>query len=143
MSRFCMLGYGIRINGKDFQGKAVASEDTIFLALKGRVGVSGQGVLGHLIQSAINKMSEKEEFPYQCPVEDLPDEVTSDPEWPLKNRKGDVVVLPRSAIKSLKLGPWFYSLLSIKATDITFKVAVGVFSRRRIRRFLTENGWTL
>jgi hypothetical protein len=58
-----------------------------------------------------------------------------------EKEKGEVIVVPRADIQSLRLGSWWHSLLTIKTPERTFQAGVSIFKRRKLREFFTEHGW--
>jgi hypothetical protein len=78
-----------------------------------------------------------------CDLFQLPEPVRAalDPKSKRKHAT-DVIILRRDAISLVKLGA-LNNTISIKVGPDRFGVITGLFSKGRIRQFLTSNGWTL
>ena len=140
MPRYLTFGNSTRFGLCDYYGPVIASPEALFLMLAVRPG----GLVGGLLQMGVEKLSRKKEITYLCDLSEFPEEITTDPDWPLKKKKkGEVIVVPRADIKSLRLGSWLHSLLTIKTPERTFQAGVSIFKRSKLREFFTEHGWEL
>lgn len=146
MAKFCKVGNErIRVAGDEYTATTVVSPDAIYMAVGQKTTMLGNhfGAVGALISLGIDKLLSKSQL-HAIDIAELPAEVVADPEWPLKKKKsGQVVVIPRTVVESLRLKPWYNSLLRIETVAETFDVIVGLWTRAKARRFLTEHGWSL
>jgi hypothetical protein len=75
------------------------------------------------------------------PVSNLPSQILDDPDWPLDDRHGSVVVLPRSEVRGLRFS--WTGFLHVKLDNVTYRVAVGWFKKKRARAILQQLGWPI
>jgi hypothetical protein len=69
----------------------------------------------------------------------LPPEITQHPEWPLKWKKGRVIVVPREAVDSVRYS--FWTTFDLQTEQQVFRVGLRLLRRRRVLEFLRESGW--
>jgi hypothetical protein len=79
---------------------------------------------------------------YTSQLSDLPAEVVEDCEWPVRQQSGQVLVVPRDSVESVRI-PWFWldNRIYITTADSQFSTVYNWFRLKRIRRFLTDCGW--
>jgi hypothetical protein len=138
---FTKLGGTFTVKGSRWSGPAVASPIAIYLlkVAQQNSGVYGGGLVGYMVATALTKNDDTR----SCDLFQLPEPVRTalDPKSKRK-RGGDVIILRRDATSLIKLGRINNTLL-IRLGPDRFGVVVGLFSKGRIRQFLTGNGWTL
>jgi hypothetical protein len=71
---------------------------------------------------------------------DLPHEITSDPDWPVKQSQGPVLILPRKAIQSIRYSFWQWGIF-LQTADLEFRIEPPFFGRTRVLNWLREVGW--
>jgi hypothetical protein len=138
---FLKLGSSFTVKGSRWSGPAVASPTAIYLlkVAQQKGAAYGGGLVGYMVASALAKNDDTR----SCDLFQLPEPVRAalDPKSKRKHAI-DVIILRRDAISLVKLGA-INNTMSIKVGPDRFSVITGLFSRGRIRQFLTGNGWTL
>jgi hypothetical protein len=140
LPRFLAIGWSTRFGNFDYYGPVVASADAIFMFLESG---SGHGLVAKLIDTVAQRLSAHPEAAYQCDLSELPIETVGNPDWPIRKTQGRIFVVPRQAVKSVNLGPWWHSLLHVRTEEVRFQIGVSIFKRREARRFLREMNWDL
>jgi hypothetical protein len=139
---FMKIGGQFSVPGGKWTGMTIASPKAIYM-LKGSKQASATayhlgGVAGALIQQAFAKDDDVR----TCAVGELPEPVRMMLDRKGKKAAKDAIVLPRGAINHVKVGS-FNNVLTIRLDPDKFTLNRGLFSGKKIRRFLGENGWTL
>jgi hypothetical protein len=145
MAKFCKIGSDrIRVKRNEWFATTVGAPDALYLAVAGKVTMFGSAdwvVAGLIEQTAADRPPAARIV--LTDLSSLPTEVRWDPEWPFYQKGGPVLVIPRAAVRSLRLGPWYSSWLEIETDGPCFHVIVGLLARARTRRFFAEHGWAL
>src|SRR5687768_15168385 len=153
MPRFMQISKAFRIGQsptKNYSGIAVASADAFFLivgsnALATGLGLSG-GLVGGFLAGVLHKAVPGRYLPgaasdlTETDLAELPVEVTGHPDWPVKSRKGPVIVVPRPAIRSVRYSFWKWGIF-LETKDIEFRLEPPFFGRKKVLAFLREIGW--
>jgi hypothetical protein len=129
---------------KECFGPCVVSKDAIYLIIDPTLSVGGVGLgpaIANLANEAMSSAVAKADTPYTQELEELPSEVTGDPEWPVTQTTGRVFVVPRESVTQLKY-PWWGGLTIITPQQ-KFQVSPNMFLRKGVVRFLKEQGWEL
>jgi len=126
-----------------FFGAAVASHESFYLVVSG----SGFGVtpLGALAADVIEQFLKPIEFAPGVRVSDLArllEEVTGDPDWPLRAHEGLVIVVPREAVRAVRYSFWKWRIyLCTETMDIGIEPPL--FGRKQVFAFLRDRGWNV
>ncbi len=129
---------------KECFGPAVVSRDAIYLIIDPTLSVGGLGAgpaIANLANRVMSSAAAKTKTPYSQDLEDLPDEIASDPEWPITQTSGRVFIVPREAVTKLKY-PWWGGLTILTEAQ-KFEVSPNMFLRKSVVRYLREQGWEL
>jgi hypothetical protein len=146
---------GIRI-GKKVSGLhsavSIASADAFFLVVGKnafRAGMEiGGGALGALLGIALGRLGKRKPLIeagsklVETTVEDLPDDITGDPDWPAGIREGPVIVIPREAVVSVRYSFWQWGIF-VQTEKVELRIEPPFFGRRKVLAFLREAGWDL
>jgi hypothetical protein len=141
---------GTRVSGL-YSAVTVASAEAIFLVVgrnAARMGMEfGGGALGALLGMALDKFGKKKPLVEASGVvvttlEDLPEEITGDPGWPIRQDRGPVIVIPREAALSVRYSFWQWGIF-VQTEEIEFRIEPPFFGRRQVLDFLRETGWGL
>jgi hypothetical protein len=79
--------------------------------------------------------------PRQRPLEQLPPAVTGHPDWPVQQKTGPVIFLPRKAVQSLRI-QWAGYLI-LWADDKKYKIEIGTLQKEKVRQVLAALAWTV
>jgi hypothetical protein len=70
---------------------------------------------------------------------DLPEDIRSDPEWPITQKEGLVYFFPKDEVEAIKV-TWVGNLY-LWFKGLKYTVEVGTFSAAKVRHFLAECRW--
>jgi hypothetical protein len=73
-------------------------------------------------------------------LDELPDEVTGDPDWPVPWPAGPVLVVPRRAVRSLSTSV-MRGGIELELRDVRILIFTPLFRRRKMAAYLTAAGW--
>ena len=128
---------------KEAFGPIVVSKEAFFLVIEaGSAQWAADalgGLVGRVIYKAVSSNTKTKLDAMECCLSELPTDVTGDPQWPIKKAEGRVIVIPRHAIKSLNY-PW-WSTLCVETSEQKFNLAVTIFFRKGILKFLRDAEW--
>jgi hypothetical protein len=146
---------GIRIGKKVsglYSAVSVASDEALFLVVgsnAARAGMEiGGGALGVLLGLALDRLGRKKPLVeagsdvVETTLEDLPEEVTGHPDWPLRVRRGPVLIIPREAALSVRYSFWQWGIF-VQTAEVEFRIEPPFFGRGKVLVFLREAGWGL
>jgi hypothetical protein len=144
------IGSAFTANGVKWQGAVIASPEAIYLLKVARVsaGVAGAaaagGLVGGLIAGAIAAATRKPDDNRTCTYFQLPEQVRSHPDWPIKKRKKDVdvIVIARDSAPPLT-HPRFTNLIKLTVKGITYVIEYTLFAGGKTKRFLAAAGWAM
>jgi len=145
MSRFVTLGREFRFNGNDYRGHVVASADAFYFVIDPHGMPHAGGLLGAAFEAVREHFNSKgAQTCYTRQLAELPAEITSDPDWPVRQTQGSVLVVPREAVANVHF-PWLWldNRVCISAAEVEFSTVFNLFRRGNIRRSLADIGWTL
>lgn len=128
-----LIGRGLR--AKRYFGPVVASSDAFFLCLVS----SSLGAMLGLVGAALEALASGKREIMEGDLSKLPSEITQHPDWPIRWKKGRVIVVPREAVDSIQYSFWASSDLQTKQQ--VFRVNLRLLRRRRVLAFLRESGW--
>src|SRR5437899_10284099 len=114
---------GIRIGKKAsglYSAVSIASADAFFLVIGKnafRMGMeTGGGALGALLGIALDRLGKKKPLVeagtrvVETALEDLPEEITGHPDWPVEIEQGPVILIPREAVVSVRYSFWQWGI---------------------------------
>lgn len=145
MSQHKIIANNFRVFGpkkKEFVGPVIASSDGYYLVIKGTAGQAViAGTLGPLFGTiALKTMAEtmkgRKEV-YETTIQKIPATVKA--RWPVKLYKGRVIVVPRDAITNITYS--FWGTYDLETPDATFAIALKLWGRRKVVKFLRDVGW--
>lgn len=139
---FMKIGSQFTVLGTRWSGTTIASPKAIYLMKSAKASSAAAygvgGLAGVLIQHALSKDDDVR----TCLVGELPEPVRLKLDPKGKKAAKDAVVLPCGAIRHVKAGS-FNNVLTVHIGGDKFTMDRGLFSGGKLKRFLTENGWTL
>jgi hypothetical protein len=144
MPRFRIIANSFTIgNLQEFRGPVIASPDAIILVMDysplDNVRVTclqfGIPILGTVVR-LLNKVRR----PTQIDYADLPAEITSHPDWPIKRKHVPVILIPASCVDRLEIA-YFGAPLEIRCDSIVYRASVGLLRNASVIRFLRSTGW--
>ena len=139
---FMKIGGQFSVPGGKWTGMTIASPKVLYM-LKGSKQASATAYhLGGLAGALIQQAFAKDDDVRTCTVGELPEPVRMMLDRKGKKAAKDAIVLPRAAINHVKVGS-FNNVLTVRLDPDKFTLNRGLFSGKKIRRFLGENGWTL
>jgi hypothetical protein len=146
---------GIRIGKKAsglYSAVSIASADAFFLVVGRnafRMGMeAGGGALGALLGIALDKLGKRKPLVeagqrvVETTIEDLPEEITDHPDWPIAVKEGPVIVIPREAVVSVRYSFWQWGIF-VQTEKVEFRIEPPFFGRKKVLNFLREVGWQL
>jgi hypothetical protein len=146
---------GIRIGKKTsglYSAVSIASAEAFFLLIGQnamRMGMeAGGGALGALLGIALDKLRKKQplveagESVVETTLDDLPEEITDHPDWPIRRHEGPVIVIPREAVLGVRYSFWQWGIF-VETEQIEFRIEPPFFGRKKVLNFLREAGWEL
>lgn len=144
MPRFLILGHEFRFNRNDFKGPVIASADAFYFVINKYGLADGTGILGGLLTCLNEHLGKKTSAnDYMRDLAELPPEITQDPDWPIDQPFGPVLIIPRSVIVAVTVPRfWLNNRVYVCADGLEVSVVYNLFRRGKIRRFLAEIGWT-
>ena len=136
---FLKVGRTFSVRGSPWLGLAVASPRAFYLLkVAQNANYHGGGLVGALVSAAMTKHDDTR----TCDLAQLPPPVRSALDPKGKRERGDVVILRRDAVSLVKMGR-INNLIRVWTGGDRFGITTGMFRNGPIRRFLTENGWTI
>ncbi len=144
MARYLKIGSAFHLGEsvtRGCNGAVVASREGFYLVVSG----SGFGAtpLGALAAAVIEHFLKPIDFAPGVRVTDLaelPEEVTGDPDWPVRATEGPVIVVPRKAIRAIRYSFWKWRIyLCTETMDVGIEPPL--FGRKKVFAFLRESGW--
>ncbi|MBI1246810.1 hypothetical protein GC197_03070 [bacterium] len=128
---------------KEYHGPVIASREAFYLVVNVSAAAAMGGVVGGLVGVAIAGVlsgGKKEQTDVlDIDLAELHPDILRDPDWPIRQQTGRVILIPRGAIKKIKY-PWWGSL-DIQTAERRFSICPMVFYRGGVVRFLRENEW--
>jgi hypothetical protein len=79
--------------------------------------------------------------PRQRPLEQLPPAVTRHPDWPVQQKTGPAIFLPRDAVQSLRI-QWSGYLI-LRADNKKYRIEIGTLQKKKVRQVLAALAWTV
>jgi hypothetical protein len=139
---FMKIGGQFSVPGGKWTGMTIASPRAFYMLKGSRQSSATAYHLGGIAGALIQQAFASDDDVRTCTVGELPEPVRL-----MLDRKGkkvakDAIVLPRDAINHVKVGS-FNNVLTVRLDPDKFSLNRGLFSGKKIRRFLSENGWTL
>ncbi len=140
MAYFAKIGGAFRVGKAKWLGPVVASPDAIYLVKKARQrNNAGGGLIGAAISAALQS---RDRFD-TCRYFELPAEVTSHSDWPVKRKKDcRVLIIPKNEIKQIK-HPGFTNVLRLEFQGTDIRIDYLMFRGRFVKEFLHAGGWPL
>lgn len=136
-----LIGKGLK--AKQFLGAIVASRQAFFMHLaSGELGLYGGlvgGIVGAIAGALLESAAKTQRQIMEIDLSDLPAEISGHPDWPIKRKKGRLVVVPRSAVISVRYS--FWTTFDLQTDAQVFRVELRFLARRRILGFLRDAGW--
>ncbi len=145
MPRFVTLGREFRFNGNDYRGHVVASPDAFYFVIDPQAMPHAGGLFGAAFAAVRDHFNSKgAETCYTRQLSELPAEITSDPDWPVCQTQGAVLVVPREAVSNVRF-PWLWldNRVCISAAEMELSTVFNIFRRGNVRRSLAGIGWAL
>lgn len=145
MPRFVTLGREFRFNGNDYRGHVVASAEAFYFVIDPHGMTYGGGLLGAAFAAV------KEHFnalgadtSYTRDLSQLPAAISGDPDWPVRQKQGTMLVVPREAVFKIRF-PWLWldNRVCISADRMEVSAVFNILRRGKIRRLLADVGWTM
>jgi hypothetical protein len=140
---------GIRIGKKTsglYSAVTVASADAFFLVIGKSAFRSTPmgGLLGAVIDHFAGKkpLVETDSEVIETDLAELPQEITADADWPIKQPAGPVIVIPRKGVESVRYSFWQWGIF-VQTKNIEFRIEPPFFGRKRVLKYLREVGWEL
>ena len=135
---YTKIGSSFIVGFKEAHGPIIASRDGFYLTIE-RSGAdiifgSMFGIVGKAISSSLSTT-----HPLETDLADLPDEITTHPDWPIKKNRGRVVFIPREAIQRLAW-PWWGGL-RVYVQENKFSISASFFARTKILATLNSMGY--
>ena len=134
--------FGSAMTLKEYVGHVIASDDALYLkpdanAIAAGLGLMG-GLPGYMAASKIQSWAGLN-APMQTTIEELPEEITSHKDWPIGHKKGDIIILPKDIVHTIKY-PW-YGALTMETDEHKFTISPVVFARGKVLKSLKTLGW--
>jgi hypothetical protein len=156
MPKYMMISRsGIRIGTRAsglYTAVTVASDEALFLVIgqnAARMGMEfGGGALGALLGLALDRLGKRKPLVeagssvVETSLEDLPEDVTGHPDWPLRVAQGPVLVIPREAALGVRYSFWQWGIF-VQTEEVEFRIEPPLFGRRKVLEFLRDAGWGL
>lgn len=155
MPEFLQVSKAFRIGTKAsglHSGVVVASADAFYLVvgmkathagLAGAGGAVGGLIAGILARQAAGKsICDASTGVVETDLSELPREVTFHADWPVKQRSGKVLVIPREAISSVRYSFWKWGIF-LQTDGLEFRIEPPFFGRERTLQSLEEMGWKI
>lgn len=117
-----------------YVGQAVASEEAIYL-----VTASAPLTLPSLFTGRVGKSLPADNGVFEMSLSDLPAEVIEDASWPIRSRRGFVLVIRRDDVE--KMSCTLIGKLRIVTSSHTATIPSGILRRHRLLRTLRQLGW--
>lgn len=122
-----------------FAGKVSAEQaaETATMLTSGPLGI----LIGRWLEGLFGgrKSSGGRESSSAPVISGLPENIVRDPEWPVPDCKGKVVILPKPTVRSLHFD--WKGYLCIASQSGRYKVPVGSFKKNQARETLAQLGW--
>jgi hypothetical protein len=143
--KFLILGHEFRFKRNDFKGPVVLSEDAFYFVIAKHGLADGVGLLGKALVALNERAGTRAANTcYTNDLANLPPEIVDDPQWPIRQTTGSVVVIPRTAVQSIRFPRfWLSNRLWVTAADLEVGTVFNIFRRQSIRRFLEQAGWDI
>lgn len=149
LSRAFRVGKGVSGN---YAGLVVAGRDAFYFVVGPKathMGMeAGGGVLGALVAAWLKRRSGGTVVAgapsgvSQMDLSELPAEVTTLRDWPVRQKEGPVLVITREAISSIRYSFWQWGIF-LEVETLEFRIEPPFFGREKKLRWLEEAGWPL
>ena len=133
-------------------GIVVASAEAFFLVVGMKathVGMAGAGgAVGGLLaayfarKSAGKPLCDEASGVIETDLACLPAEVTTHADWPVRQKSGPVIVIPREAIQTVRYSFWKWGIF-LQTASVEFRIEPPFFGRERMLQELARLGWTV
>jgi hypothetical protein len=151
-----------KISGTGFQigkgglgayfGTSVASPDAFFLVLGANAIQLGMvqrgGILGYWLANYLERRSgldtrlQGSKGIILADLADLPVDIIGDPDWPVHQEEGPVLVVPREAIDAIWYSFWKWGIY-LRSGEVKIKLEPPWFGRKRLFGWLQAVGWEI
>jgi hypothetical protein len=115
-------------------------------ALAGPIGALIGGMVGGILGELFNGGEPKAVLRVpvagvrECPIGELPQEVTEHADWPVPWDSGPVLVAPREAVQKVRTS-FLVGGIDVHLDKVIVRIFTPMFRRKRMARFLAELGW--
>jgi len=135
--------FGRNVHEGDYYGPVIASRDAFFLVIdqtpaEAYLGAVG-GLVGALIAMAVSGGVNKQHDVLQFDYRELPRRITEHPDWPIRRKKGPVVVVPRQAVDRIRYA--YFGTYDLECGDRVYRIGLKFFGRSAVMKFLNGAGW--
>ena len=142
---FVKLGGNFNSGAGSWTGTVVASPRAIYMLKKAKntrnAGLmAGGGLVGALVAMAVQ--GHETDDTRTCTLADLPPTLRQKLSKKPKHLGLDVIVVARETINRVSV-PLINNLIRIRVGSVKMSVSIGLFRNGSIRRWLTQNGWTI
>lgn len=155
-----MRGFNIRskesrLRQKPYPGMVVASKKALYFVVDVQnLPTTAEGVLGQLgavggLAAGILKGKKKlkgsllpqpDPLTEEMDITDLPEDITTHPEWPVGFENGWVLVVPYEAVRSLRTA-CLLGGIRVELRDVFILVFTPLFRRKELAGLLVDMGW--
>ena len=133
-------------------GIVVASAEAFFLVVGMKathMGMAGAGgAVGGLLaaylarKSAGKPLCDDASGVIETDLAGLPAEVTTHADWPVRQKSGPVIVIPREVISTVRYSFWKWGIF-LQTTGMEFRLEPPFFGRERMLQQLAALGWDI
>jgi hypothetical protein len=138
---FHKMGRQFTIGKQRWIGKSFVSPYAIYLwkiSRNRQTSYGVGGIAGMLISAALTK----EDLTRSCDITELPPAVRMQFDPKMKKKQGDIVILNRESLTFVKTNN-FLGLVTPMIGAEKFPISAPFLGGKRMRQFMTDNGWTL
>jgi hypothetical protein len=155
-----MRGFNIRskesrLRQKPYPGMVIASKEALYFVVdvqnlpSAAEGVLGQfGAVGGLVGGMLkgkkkfkgSLLPRPDPLVEEMDLNDLPEDITSAPDWPVDFETGWALVVPHEAVQSLRTS-CLLGGIKVELRDVFILVFTPLFRRKQMAGFLVDMGW--
>lgn len=142
MQKFMIIGNSFVARRTNHVGPCIASREHLYMIRRrGQIepgGLTG-GAIGGAIQGFLNPNVSVKEV-WTCDVSELPRQVLTDPQWPIRKNEGPVIVIERSQVEQL-IHPSFSMEVVFVVDGFRYMISYPFFRGKKVKAYLEATGW--
>lgn len=128
---------------KDYRGAVLIDDANIYMLVRVNMNVAFAGIAGGLFGTLAAAFARAVgwslSLPFETTLRELPDEIRAHSAWVRVSDQARVIVLPKSAVKSISCSIFFGCI--IRTESAKFRLRISMFGAHRVKALLKRRRW--